>query len=237
MLPYFGDSVAGHPSRMLQPWARGLVLVTCSRVKGPIARGTQRFSWLNSWLPREWDFLLRKTLSKFFKSLGLKCFSGWPWRLIGDLFQSRKTRVLRFKDIFLKTFSVFLSNFCDCSLSSPFLSQLKLTQTFLKLHFCIISSPIFKKKVWVFSVSLHFSCFECVFFLDSVSVLLPLCLEKYHAHSRVCFILVSVHWLRVSVFDFITGVYMKSVVCFMIVLLHSYHVYGILSHCLSFKSL
>ena len=122
MLPYFGDSVAGHPSRMLQPWARGLVLVTCSRVKGLVARGTQRFSWLNSWLPREWDFLLRKTLSKFFKSLGLKCFSGWPWRLIGDLFQSRKTRVLRFKDIFLKTFSVFLSNFCDCSLSSPFLS-------------------------------------------------------------------------------------------------------------------
>ena len=45
-----------------------------------------------------------------------------------------------------------------------------------------------------------------------MSVLLPLCFEKYHVRSRVCFILVSVHWLRVSVFDFIIGVYMKFVV-------------------------
>ena len=52
VLPCFGDSVAGHPSRMLQPWARVLFLATCSRVKGPIARGTQRFSRLSSWLPR-----------------------------------------------------------------------------------------------------------------------------------------------------------------------------------------
>ena len=111
-----------------------------------------------------------------------------------------------------KTFLVFPSTFCDCSLSSPFLFQLKLTQTLLELHFCIIFSPIFKKKVWVFSVSLHFPCFEFAF-LDSMSVLLPLYFEKYHARSRVCFILVSVHWLRVSVFDFITGVYMKSGVC------------------------
>ena len=69
-----------------------------------------------------------------------------------------------------------------------------------------------QEKVWVFSVSLHFPCFESAF-LDSVSVLLPLCIEKYHARSTVCFILVSVYWLRVSVFDFITGVYMKSGVC------------------------
>ena len=31
--------------------------------------------------------------------------------------------------------------------------------------------------------------------------------EKYHARLRVCYILVSVHCLRVSVFDFITGVF------------------------------
>ena len=86
-----------------------------------------------------------------------------------------------------------------------------MTQTLLKLHFCIISSPIFKKKVWVLSVSLHLPCFECAF-LDALSVLLPLCFEKYHTRSRVCFILVSVYWLRVSVFDFITSVYIKSVV-------------------------
>ena len=70
-----------------------------------------------------------------------------------------------------------------------------------------------------------------------MSVLLPLCFEKYHVRTRVCFILVSVLWLRVSVFDFISIVYMKSVLCFMNVLFHSYHVFGILSHYLSFESL
>ena len=53
LLPCFSDSVAGHPSRMLQPRARMLILATCSRVKGPVARGTQRFSRLNSRLPRK----------------------------------------------------------------------------------------------------------------------------------------------------------------------------------------
>ena len=100
VLPCFGDSVAGHQSRLLQPRARGLVLATCSQVKGPAMKGTQRFSRLSSRLPHEWDFQSRKTLSKIFKSLGLKCFGRWPWRLTGDLFQSRKTRVLRFKDSF-----------------------------------------------------------------------------------------------------------------------------------------
>ena len=134
------------------------------------------------------------------------------WRLALTTCFSREKRVFCISKTVFKTFSVFPSTFCDCSLSSPFLSQLKLTQTLLKLHFYTISSPIFKKKVWVFSISLHFPCFEYAF-LDSVSVLLPLCFEKYHARSRVCFILVSVHWLRISVFDFIIGVYMKSVVC------------------------
>ena len=56
VLPCFGDLVAGHLSRMLQPWARGLVLATCSQVKGLVMRGIQRFSWLSSQLPCEWDF-------------------------------------------------------------------------------------------------------------------------------------------------------------------------------------
>lgn len=53
VLPCFGDSVAGKSSRMPQSRARGSILATCSRVKGPIARGTQRFSRLSSRLPRE----------------------------------------------------------------------------------------------------------------------------------------------------------------------------------------
>ena len=36
----FGNSVAGHPSRILQPHARVLILASCSRVKGLVARGT-----------------------------------------------------------------------------------------------------------------------------------------------------------------------------------------------------
>ena len=56
MLPCFGNLVAGHLSCMLQPRACRLVLATCSQVKGPVARGIQRFSWLSSRLPREWDF-------------------------------------------------------------------------------------------------------------------------------------------------------------------------------------
>ena len=146
----------------------------------------------------------KKHFEFFFIILTLSVLAACPGDLLATRF-SHKKRVFCVSKTVFKTFSVFPSTFCDCSLSSPFLSQLKLTQTLLKLHFCIISSPIFKKKVWVFSVSLHFPCFKYAF-LDSVSVLLPLCFEKYHARSRVCFILVSVHWLRVSVFDFITGV-------------------------------
>ena len=41
-----------------------------------------------------------KWLANFFKSFGLKCFGGWPWQLTGNLYQSRKMRVLHFKDSF-----------------------------------------------------------------------------------------------------------------------------------------
>ena len=133
----------------------------------------------------------KQHLEIFFIILILSVLAACPSNLLATCF-SRKKRVFCISKTVFKTFSVFPSTFCDCSLSSPFLSQLKLTQTLLKLHFCTIFSPIFKKKVWVFSISLHFPCFEYAF-LDSVSVLLPLCFEKYHARSRVCFILVSVH--------------------------------------------
>ena len=117
VLPYFGDSVAGHPSCMPQSRARKSVLVTCSLVRGLVARGTQRFSRLSSRLPREWDFQSRKTLSKFFQIFWLEVFWWVSWRLTGDLYQSRKMRVLRFKDSFLKLFQFFPWTFYVYSLS------------------------------------------------------------------------------------------------------------------------
>ena len=100
MLPCFGDSIAGHLSHMPQSRACGSVLATYSRVKGPVVRGTKRFSRLSSRLPREWDFQSRKTLNKFFQIFWLEVFWQVYWRLTGDLYQSRKMHVLHFKDSF-----------------------------------------------------------------------------------------------------------------------------------------
>ena len=58
-----------------------LRLATCSRVEGPIARGTQRFSQLSSRLSREWNFQSRKTLGNFFQSFLFSVLAAGP----GDL--------------------------------------------------------------------------------------------------------------------------------------------------------
>ena len=42
----------------------------------------------------------KKYLANFFKTFGLKCSGGRPWRLARDLTQSRKTRVLHSKGSF-----------------------------------------------------------------------------------------------------------------------------------------
>ena len=81
VLPYFGDSVVGHPSRMLQTRARVLILATCSRVKGPVTKGTQRF------LDSAHDFLVgrpsshEKHLEIFFTILTLSLLAA----CLGDL--------------------------------------------------------------------------------------------------------------------------------------------------------
>ena len=107
VLPCFCDSVAGQSSRMPQSRDRGSVLATCSQVEGPVARGTQRFSWLSSRLSREWDFQSRKTLRKFFKSFGLKCFGGCIWRLTSAV----KNACFAQWGQFFKIFFSFPSNF------------------------------------------------------------------------------------------------------------------------------
>ena len=124
MLPCFGNWVAGWPSRMLQSWAHTeifqktgfscfsrLMLATCSRVEGPVARGIQRFSRFSSRLPREWNFLLRKTLKFFLKNLVLKVFCYSPWWLAGDLTQSQKSRVFAKTGLLFKSFWVSLELF------------------------------------------------------------------------------------------------------------------------------
>lgn len=52
VLPCFGGSVAGVSSREPQSHLRWSFLATCSRVEGPVARFTQRFSRLSSRLTR-----------------------------------------------------------------------------------------------------------------------------------------------------------------------------------------
>ena len=127
ILPYLGDSVAAHPSHMLQSWARVLILATCSRVKGPVAKGTQRFSWFSSRLPCGKTFQSWKTLRKFFTILSLSVLAACPSDLLATHLSREKRMFCVSKTISLNFFSVFPSIFSDCSLSSPFLSQLKLT--------------------------------------------------------------------------------------------------------------
>ena len=87
------------------------------------------------------------------------------WQLTGDLIQSQKTRVLRFKDSFSKKNFNFPSSFSDYSLSSlKYLSQ--------TLHVSSEKASIFascllqtSRKRRVFSISLHCSWFE-IYFLD-----------------------------------------------------------------------
>ena len=111
----------------------------------------------------------KKHLENFFTILSLSVLAACPGDLLVTCF-SREKHVFCISKTVFKTFSVFPSNFYDYSLSSPFFSQLNLTQTLrvthLNLHFCIIPSPIFKKQLWVFSISLDFLMFwEQFFFL------------------------------------------------------------------------
>ena len=107
MLPCFGDSIASHLSREIQPRARVLILVICSRVKGPVTRGIQRFSWLSSRLPRGSTFQSRKTLRKFFTILSLSVLAARPGNLLA-------THLSREKHVFCvskRVFKIFLSIF------------------------------------------------------------------------------------------------------------------------------
>ena len=123
--------------------------MTCSRVEGPVTRGTQRFSWPSSRLSHEWNFQSRKTLRNFFKSFHFKCFGGWTWQLIRNLIQSRKSRVLhiegyfqgRFQTLFIFPLCIIIivHTFISCpffSLTPLFIHVKKGESTLFLVHIC-----------------------------------------------------------------------------------------------------
>ena len=138
-----------------------------------------------------------------------------------------------------KTFSVFPSNFCDCSLSSPFsFSQtlcVSLKKAFIFATFNLQSS----RKRYGFSLS-HF-----IFHVLRVLFLILWVCCCHYALKSIMFIRgfafswwVFFDWELVFLTLILLFIWsLCSVLCFMNVLFHSYHVYGILSHYLSFESL
>ena len=87
-----------------------LRLATCSRVEGPFAKGTQRFSRLSSRLSREWNFQLRKTLRIFFLSFLFSVLAADP----GDLHStclSRENRMFWANLVSFKPFQFSLEHF------------------------------------------------------------------------------------------------------------------------------
>ena len=91
-------------------------------------------------------------------------FCGLPGNWLATWSSSEKRVFCVLRTVFQNFFS-FPSSFSDCSLSSPkYLSQ-TLCLFWKSFHFCIMSSSNIKKKVWVFSISLHCSWFE-LYFLD-----------------------------------------------------------------------
>ena len=143
--------------------------------------------------------------------LSLSVLAARPGDLLATHFSREKCVFCISKTVF-KTFSVFPLNFCDYSLSSPFLSQLKLTQTLLKLHFGIFSSRIFKKRY-------GFSLFHFIFhvlsllFLFLWVVLGSLCFCQMSWSFKGLFYLDDCSLFESKCFDFITDVCMLSGVC------------------------
>ena len=92
---------------------------------------------------------------------------------------------------FLNVFS-FPLNISDCLLSSSFQTSLKLTVSLSKnLHFCIISTSIFKKKVWVFLLSYSISCL-----LHVLSLFLCCCLSFVAVVIHVWNGFILLDWLK-----------------------------------------
>ena len=118
----------------------------------------------------------KKTLRKFFTILTLSVLAACPGNLLATCFSREKRVFCVSKTVSLNFFSFsldFLWLFTVFHISLLTKTDPNTPQTPFLHHFF----SIFKKKIWVFSVSLHFPCFEYAF-LVSVSVLLSLCFWK-----------------------------------------------------------
>ena len=157
VLPYFGDSVVGHLSRMLQPQARVLFLATCSWVKGPVVRGTQNacFGGPSS---REKHF---------------ECFGGLTWRLVGDSLQLRKTRVWQKLGQFLNLFQFSLEFLWLFTVFPISLNWIWPKHSITHISISIFASSLLKssRKRYGFSLShLISSCFKNNFLFVELSL-------------------------------------------------------------------
>ena len=111
VLPCFGGSVAGMSSR----WrlAYSLVFFGDLFASGRSNREVHSEIFAAQLATHSWvDFPVAKNTSNFFFQIFvLKCFGGLIWRLFGDSFQSRKSRVLEIQGQFFFKLSVFPSIF------------------------------------------------------------------------------------------------------------------------------
>ena len=204
------------------------VLVTQSQVIQVACFSCKLACWF-WWLVREWKVQSRGVHRDFHSSTrdsltgrpsnrekhleNFHNFDYWEfWQLVGNLFQSWKMHVLRFKDSFFKFFQFFPRLFVTVHYLPHFFLNWnwpKHFSNFISTTFLLQSS----RKRYGFSLSHFIFHVLSLLFLFLWVYCCHYVFEKCHARSRVCFILVIVHFLRVSVFDFITGVYMKSGVC------------------------
>ena len=168
-------------------------------MKGPVARGTQRFSRLSSQLPREWDFQLRKTLSKFFQIFWLEVF----WRVSWWLVSITKNACFVFRRQFFKNFFNFSLKFLW--LFTVFPTSLS-TETDLNnpchppqtpfLHHLILRSS---RKRYGFSLShLNFHVSSSILLIFELS----LCFEIYYVRNFFLFRLMCLGWLFLLLISF-----------------------------------
>ena len=156
------------------------------------------------------------------------------WRLVSVA----KSASFAFQRQFLKFFHFFPQIFVTVHCLPHFSLSNTPCLTSKTIHFCIISSPILKKR-YGFSLS-HF-----IFHVLSVLFLILWVCCCHYALKNIMldqgFALswwVFFDWELVFLTLLLLFIWsLCSVLCFMNVLFHSYHVCGILSHYLSFESL